>query len=95
VFGITISVAGTCKENIQIIGFDHLLLQGTSKGTQPSNLTGRSTSSALKGVSHSGYSADLSGARSEPKGLPPLEETALAFRLEQRAAHQVLQYRIA
>ena len=33
---ITISVAGTCKENIVIISFDHLVLQGVSKGTQHS-----------------------------------------------------------
>ncbi|HEX8801424.1 MAG TPA: right-handed parallel beta-helix repeat-containing protein [Terriglobales bacterium] len=34
--GVTISVTGTCKENVTIIGFDHLVLQGVSKGTQHS-----------------------------------------------------------
>jgi parallel beta-helix repeat protein len=31
--GVTISVTGTCKENITITGFDHLVLQGTPTAT--------------------------------------------------------------
>jgi len=60
--GITISVTGTCKENIVIGGFDHLVLQGTPSGThQGATLQDASNGVAAVVTVFSSYDVILQG----------------------------------
>jgi hypothetical protein len=62
--GVTLSVTGTCNENITITGFDHLVLQGTptatiqdaSNGTAPVVSIGSSYDVTLRGFTINGGS---------------------------------------